>query len=267
MSGHQLCEACEAREAAQKAAAAAAYTNALNAYRQAAFQVPIVRDAIGPRIRELAAYLRPQDVNAVNIEVFRQVVNASIQDEYLSEDEETAMDSTIRILGIDHAAQLSVVSPIADRLRIARLNAGRFESVASPSIFLKPSETDLLEMPAQLLKEVVHRQMQGGYSGVSIRIAKGVRFNTGGYRGKSVVTGTSIEMADSGVLCVTSTRVVFKGLHQTVECLYGKLAGLNVFDDGIEFHVSNRQKASLFRVGDGHLVAAAVNAAVQKAMR
>ena len=65
MSGHQLCEACEARQNAQQAANAAAYAGALEAYRQAAGQVPAVGDAIGPRIRELAAYLHPQDLAAI----------------------------------------------------------------------------------------------------------------------------------------------------------------------------------------------------------
>ena len=181
IAGHRLCEACEAREAAQQAAQAAAYAGALTAYRQAAQQVPTARDAIAPQIHQLAVQLRPQDLAAVNVEVFRQVVNAAIQDDFLSDDEEAAMDSTIRILGIDDATKLSVVRPVADRFRIARLNAGRFKSVPTPSIFLKPNETDFLEVSAQLLKEVVHRQTQGGYSGVSFRIAKGVRYNVGGY--------------------------------------------------------------------------------------
>ena len=99
---------------------------------------------------------------------------------------------------------------------------------------------------------------------MSVQIAKGVRFNTGGYRGKSVVVGTSIEEADAGVLCITSNRAVFMGLRQSVEVQFSKLIGVNVFDDGVQFHVSNRQKATLIRVGDGYLVAAAVNAVVQR---
>ncbi|HLB43923.1 MAG TPA: hypothetical protein VJK49_00950, partial [Candidatus Limnocylindrales bacterium] len=73
------------------------------------------------------------------------------------------------------------------------------------------------------------------------------------------------EPADNGVLCLTSQRAVFKGIRQSVECLYAKLVGVNVFDDGIQFHVSNRKTATLVKVPDGHLVAAVVNAAMHPA--
>ncbi len=64
------------------------------------------------------------------------------------------------------------------------------------------------------------------------------------------------------MLCLTSNRAVFKGMRRSIECVYAKLLGVNVFDDGIQFHVSNRQTPTLFRVHDGHLVAAIVNSAM-----
>lgn len=40
--------------------------------------------------------------------------------------------------------------------------------------------------------------------------------------------------------------------------------GVNVFNDGIQFHVSNRKAAPLLKVPDGYVVAAVVNAAAQR---
>ena len=51
-------------------------------------------------------------------------------------------------------------------------------------------------------------------------------------------------------------------MRSSVECPYAKLIGLNVFDDGVEFNVSNRQKAILLRVPNGRVVGAVVNAAM-----
>jgi hypothetical protein len=45
---------------------------------------------------------------------------------------------------------------------------------------------------------------------------------------------------------------------------FAKLLGMNVYNDGIQFHVSNRQNPSLFRVDSGPMVAAAVNGATQR---
>ena len=47
---------------------------------------------------------------------------------------------------------------------------------------------------------------------------------------------------------------------------YTKLLDLNVFNDAIQIHVSNRQTPSTFRVSSGPMVAAVINAAVQRFM-
>lgn len=106
--------------------------------------------------------------------------------------------------------------------------------------------------------------LRGGSTGFSVPIAKGVRFRTGAFRAKSVVVGTSLEVADTGMLTITSRRAVYKGLRKTVETPFTRLIGVNVFNDGIQLHASNRQNAPLSRVADGYLVAAVVNAAWQR---
>jgi len=112
-------------------------------------------------------------------------------------------------------------------LQVASINAGQMTPVPAPSIILKKGETDWLEVPAALLKEVVDREMRGGYTGVSFRVAKGVRVHTGGMRAHSVVTGTHVEIADQGTLVVTSLRVVFRGVRQGLEVPYSRLLSVN----------------------------------------
>ena len=41
------------------------------------------------------------------------------------------------------------------------------------------------------MKEVKQRELQGGGSGISFRVAKGVTFRIGAFRARSVVIGTS----------------------------------------------------------------------------
>lgn len=208
------------------------------------------------------AGMTASDQAAANMQALAEVVRAAIDDAYLSEAEEIGIDRAMSTLGISDAEVLQAVKPYASSLMIARLNAGRLPTIPDPVIFLKPKEVAHAQVQAALLKEVVQRETRGSYSGFSIPIVKGVRYRIGGFRGRSVVVGTSIEVADSGVLCLPSHRAVFKGMRQSVECLYSKLVGVNVFDDGIQFHVSNRKAATLLRVDDGHLVAAMVNAAM-----
>jgi hypothetical protein len=73
-----------------------------------------------------------------------------------------------------------------------------------------------------------------------------------------------MQVADSGTLSISSQRAVFIGARKTIEMPYTKLVNLSVFSDGIQFHLSNRQTAPLFRLQGGEVVAAAVNAAVHR---
>lgn len=263
LSGKSLCETHEAELGARQKVQAAA--RAVAAHEYAAVAASIVKDPNAvQRLPAIAARAEmTEDARRrANALALAGLLAAAIDDAYLSEEEENALNRAVKQLELTDEEVVKAVGPRAKDAAYARLNAGRLPILEDPAIFLKPKEVAHLQVDAALLKEVVHRESRGGYSGFSIPIVAGVRYRVGGYRGRSVIVGTSIEVADTGVLCITSHRAVFKGMRQNVECLYGKLVGVNVFDDGIQFHVSNRQKATLLRVSDGHLVAAAVNVAL-----
>jgi hypothetical protein len=70
--------------------------------------------------------------------------------------------------------------------------------------------------------------------------------------------------ADSGVLVISSQRVVLLGAKKTVELPYAKLVNLTLFSDGVQFHESNRQTAPLFLVSAPDVAAAFIHAAAQR---
>jgi hypothetical protein len=150
------------------------------------------------------------------------------------------------------------------RLAIAWANDGRLSAIEQPKLLPKRGEAVHLEMLAALMKEVTLREFRGGSRGVSFRIAPGFRYRTGAFRGKSVVVGTQLQVADTGPLSATSTGLVFLGNPKTVEIPYTKLVGLEVFSDGLRVNASNRQNAPLFRLDNGEVVAATINAAMQQ---
>ena len=196
-------------------------------------------------------------------QAFERWAEAALADDILDEEEEEAVLSLGEALGVDQEALTTHHRPLLMRLFVARVNDGRLPTIDAPTLMTKKGEVVHMEMAATLLKEVAHREYRGGYSGVSFRVAKGVRFSTGGIRGHSVVVGTDLQPADEGILSITSHRAVFSGHAKTIEFAYAKLVNLDVLSDGIRFHVSNRQTAHLFQVESGEAVAAAVNAAFQ----
>jgi len=95
---------------------------------------------------------------------------------------------------------------------------------------------------------------QGGYSGFSFRVAKGVRYHVGGTRGTYVQGAEVPTPIDTGTVTITNQRVVFQGSKQAREWAFSKLLG---HEDHAEapwtaLPVSNRQKVSGFLYDGEH---------------
>jgi hypothetical protein len=208
-----------------------------------------------------------QELAQLHVQVIREVATAAVADDLLSPEENSHLGGLMSSLGVTWDQIRLVDSHLPDHVLISSVNGGILPQVASPHILVKKGEMVHIECAASLMKEVAIRQYQGGYSGFSIPLGKtGIRYKVGGSRGHSVEVGTQLNVADSGVLSVTNKRVVYSGTRKTVDMPYSKLVNLGVYNDGLQFHLSNRVNAPLFQVPRGsQVVAAIVNAAAQRA--
>jgi len=212
----------------------------------------------------LQAGLHEGEQGALHSEAFREFAAEVLADDVLTETEENRLLLIAEnLLGITQEKLECDFRDILFRLFVARVNDGRLPTMTTQKLILKKNEEAHLEMSAALLKEVAITEYQGGYSGFSFRIVKGVRYHVGGVRGRRVVVGMELKEEDKGVIIVTSHRIVFLGSRKTIEMPYNKLLSLEVFEDGVRFHLSNRKTAPLFKVESAHPIAAIVNAATQ----
>ncbi|MFW5828187.1 MAG: hypothetical protein ACOCU4_08845, partial [Alkalispirochaeta sp.] len=95
------------------------------------------------------------------------------------------------------------------------LQSGDFSQLPKPPdppVMLKKGEEALISMPhgVDLYEERVRHEYQGGTAGFSFRVAKGVSFRVGGFKGQRVPV-TEQKHIDSGALVITNKRVVFNG--------------------------------------------------------
>jgi hypothetical protein len=196
-----------------------------------------------------------------------QEARAAIVDDALSEQEETRLDQLIPSLGLSWETVGNRFPDLLGDILLAKTNDGRLDIVSEPHVITKRGEVVHVEAPANLMKEHQLRELRGGYSGFSFPIGKtGIRYRIGGFRGRSEVVGTELVAEDAGILAVTSKRVVFLGGKKTIEMPYTKLVGLNVFSDGLRFHLSNRQRAPLFQISSrADVLAAIIHVAMQRA--
>lgn len=260
--GHQVCSSCQAKEEAARQAALAQYLARIDQLGEPNADVRLLTSGL----KDLEA---ATGLGAAGAEHRTQAVTAALRatlaDGVFTEAEDDRIDQLAKALGIDLMATIHNDATLRSEVAIGIIADGRLEDFMEgrePTIMLKPNERDYLEVDAELLKEVVDRQTVGGYSGVSFRVAKGVRFNTGGIRSHSVVTGTHTEVADRGTLAVTSKRLVFTGARAGIEVPYVRLLSINAYRDGVGLVIANRAKIPVIRVSDGAMVAAMIHAAV-----
>ena len=87
---------------------------------------------------------------------------------------------------------------------------------------------------------------EGGHSGFSFRVAKGVRWNVGATKGRYAKGEERPTMIDTGTATVTDRRVVFQGPKQSREWDFDKLLGYRHAspEPMTSFQVSNRERVS-----------------------
>jgi hypothetical protein len=156
----------------------------------------------------------------------------------------------------------SSIPDVLTELVVGPARGGAFLAQPDATLVLKNGENALLEVSAELLKEVTDRQFQGGSQGVSVPVGHGVRYRTGAVRGHMVTIGTHWASADAGRLTVTDQRVVYHGGRKTLEFLFTKLATLNLYTDALALGVTNRQTTSLFRTPNPEMVSGVIHGAL-----
>ena len=95
------------------------------------------------------------------------------------------------------------------------------------------------------------RQFVGGYQGVSFRIAKGVYYRVGGFRGTPVETTERTHMG-TGILGVTNKHIYFSGGMKTFRIRHDKIISVVPFSDGVGIQRDGATaKPQTFVTGDG----------------
>lgn len=260
--GRDYCDGCSEKRASALAQATRDLEPALTAVVQSSGDAAAVA-----RLAEVETTIRESggDPATRKGQYYRSVLDHALIDERLTAEEEQHLDRIGQALySDDEAGWTTILRDYHTAIFVAMLNDGRLPEATDVSIVLKKNERAHLACEARILKEVIHREYQSGSRGYSFRIAKGVSYRVGASRGKMVEVGRSLQVQDEGTLTITSQRAVYTGLRKSIEVPYSKLMDMNVFTDAIQFHVSGRQTPAMIGVPSGEMVAAIVNAAVQR---
>lgn len=262
LSGVKICPDCEELERKRREEATGEYVQLLTKLWKGEI---LAEDATrGLTAIRGQGYLTGEVQEAMIAAAFRQFCDEVLRDDILTSGEEERLLAVAEVMQITQEKLETEFRDVLSRLVVARVNDGRLPVLQNAKILLKKGEVAHASMAAKLMKESVIREYHGGYSGFSLRVAKGVRFSTGGVKGRGVVVGTELKPEDEGLLTVTSQRVVFTGARKTVEIPLPKLVTLDIYKDGIRLHSTNRKHAVLLSLESGEVIGAIVNATIQK---
>ena len=94
----------------------------------------------------------------------------------------------------------------------------------------------------------------GGHAGLGIRVAKGLYFRTGGFKGNPVHTA-EMKYITSGIFGLTNKNIYFYGAHTSLRVPYNKIITVNAYEDGVELQQeSSRKGTQVFCGVDGWFV-------------
>lgn len=100
-------------------------------------------------------------------------------------------------------------------------------------------------------EERSRRHYVGGSHGVSFRIAKGVYYRIGSFKGYPVETQEKVRV-DTGILAVTTKHIYFGGERKSFRVPYNKIVSFTPYSDGIGIQRdASSAKPQIFVTGDG----------------
>lgn len=95
------------------------------------------------------------------------------------------------------------------------------------------------------------REYRGRSAGVSVRVARGVYFRTGGFKGHPVDYDETVHV-DTGLLGVTTRHIYFAGVSKRFRVRHDRIVTIEPYSDGVGImRDSVRARPETFRVGDG----------------
>ena len=172
------------------------------------------------------------------------------QDRRLSPDEDAMLTKLSAHFNVSDKDKIRSYKDLARFKLLHSIELGELPVVNASGLSLQKNEQVHWVQSSSMLEEKTKRQYIGGSRGVSVRIAKGVSFRTGGFRGH-VETSQEIVPVSAGELIITNKRIVFRGDRKNFTSTWAKIIDLELFGNGIRIGKEGQQKPGLFQFNNG----------------
>ena len=217
-------------------------------------------DGFSAQLSTIAAssFISQDETKALLVKAFGAGIERSLGDDILTQDEESALTSyrdhfhlTQGDLDVDGAyTRLVKAALLRDVMNGDIRSRVNFEGDL-PFNFQRSEQLVWLFQQVPYYEPRTRTTYSGGYSGVSVKVAKGLYWRTGGFRGNPV-KHTEMTQIDTGLVGVTNKHVYFTGTVKSFRIKYEKIVSFSPFSDGIAIQRDAASaKPQVFKTGDG----------------
>ena len=204
------------------------------------------------------SFLSEAEQKPLIIEGWQKAVDEALEDDILTDEEEQSLMAfaesfSLEQKDLDQAGAYSRVAKAAVIRDILEGTLPQRMSVVGdlPFNFQKGESIVWLFTEATYHEERMRTHYEGGHQGVSIRVAKGLYYRTGGFRGHPVKTAEMANMG-TGLLGVTDRHIYFAGPTKAFRVKYDKIVSFTPYSDGIGIQRdAQTAKPQVFVTGDG----------------
>ena len=177
---------------------------------------------------------------------FRKALRMGMKQGYLAREEETQLLSSLercKLLQLieDTSKDISFIH------RMTGYKLGEFAAIPFTDVSLKEGEKLYFFVNTSLYQVRTRTHYEGQSSGMSFRIAKGVSYRIGEYRGKPI-RQQYLNLEGNGTLYITNQRVIFNGVRNITYKWKDVIQVLSFPPDGISFSAENKVKFYLLKL-------------------
>jgi len=217
-------------------------------------------DSFHSQVRQVASesFISADDIPALLAAGYETAVASALEDDVLTEEEENSLEAFTEAMSLTQqqldgagaftrVIKAAVIREVLEGKIPQRMNV----SGTLPFNFQK-GETLVWVFQGVVYSEArTTVRYQGSYQGVSVRVAKGLYYRTGGFRGNPVPT-TQILPVDSGILGITNKHIYFSGSKKSFRVVYNKIVAFEAYSDGVGIQRdASSAKPQVFMTGDG----------------
>jgi hypothetical protein len=183
--------------------------------------------------------IKKDHARSILIAGWEAAVEKALEDSLLTKDEESFLVTLSKrfALSQDEMDKNGVYSKVVKGAILRDVLEGRIPERVKiggnvPFNLQKTEKIIWLFQNVACYEQKTRREYVGGYQGVSIRIAKGLYYRTGGFKGQPVDRTETVHI-DTGLLGVTNKHIYFAGDRKNFRIRYDKIVSFIPYSDGV----------------------------------